>query len=302
MKEYEVTCVGNFTRDTIKTAAGRTVVAGGGFNYGCHAARALGKRTAAVTRLAREDVDVIAALERIDVDVYPSFCPQSTCLSIEYPTENPDERVLTVTSLAAPIGPDEVAGVRSRAFVVGPSFRGEVELETLQLLSRGSEILSIDAQGFIRTVVDGTLEYRAWPERETIFSIATILKVDSVEAQFLTGESDHRRACRALHAEGAREVILTHRGGIVVFDGHRFYEAPFIARRNDGRSGRGDTCVASYVSSRLTEEPKEAIRWSAALTSLKLEVPGPFTGTHEEVRKLVEERYHDFPRIDTGGR
>ena len=291
MGEYEVTCVGNFTLDRITTRKGTTVVPGGGFNYGCHAARALGKRTAAVTRLACGDRGVVASLEEIGVDVFASYCDRSTRLSLEYPSDDPDERVLRVEDLADPIGPQQVAGLRSRAFVVGPSFRGEVSLETLEMLAKSSEHLSVDVQGFVRTVVDGRVEYGTWPEQEAVCSLATILKVDSSEAELLTGRRGGESACRVLHDRGAREVILTHRDGILVYDGKRFFEAPFVARGTAGRSGRGDTCVSTYVSARLSAGPREAIVWAAALTSLKLEVPGPYRGGLEEVRRLIEERY-----------
>jgi len=291
MAEYEVTCVGNFTKDTVVVGGTERVVYGGGFNYGCHAARGLGKRTAAVTRLSIEDKRVVEELEAIGVRVFPSYCDSSTSLRLEYPGDNPDERILTVTSVASTIGPKEIESVRSRAFVVGPSFRGEIELTTLRLLAARAEILSIDVQGFVRTIADGRIVYSAWGEAEEVFRLATIVKVDSAEAEFLTGSSDSRRACAILHDRGAREIILTHRDGIMVYDGRSFYEAPFVARSQAGRTGRGDTCVSSYVSRRLDDEPQEAILWAAALTSLKLEHPGPFTGSFREVSKTVESLY-----------
>lgn len=116
MERYEVTCVGNFTRDTIVTGAGESVVYGGGFNYGSHAARALGKRTAAITRLSIEDKQVVEGLERIGVDVYPSYCSHSTCLRLEYPTDNPEDRILRVTQMAEPITLREVKPVQSLGF------------------------------------------------------------------------------------------------------------------------------------------------------------------------------------------
>lgn len=291
MEGYEVTCVGNFTKDTIITARGRSVVPGGGFNYGCHAAHALGRKTAAVTRLAAEDRCVVEALEALGVAVHASYCEHSTCLTLHYPSDDPDERVLTVTNLADPIGVSHVEAIRSRAFVVGSSFRGEVEYEALALMAEHAELLSIDVQGFVRVVESGQIHYRSWPELERILALASVLKTDSSEAEFLTGCSDRRKACRILAERGAREVLLTHRDGILLFDGKRFYEAPFLSRSIAGRSGRGDTCVAAYVAGRLDADPQEAIRWSAALTSLKLETPGPFRGTRSDVAKMVEECY-----------
>lgn len=294
--EYEVTCVGNFTKDTIVRGGRESVVNGGGFNYGCHAARALRRRTAAVTRLAVEDKQVLEELEQAGVDVFPSYCESSTCLRLEYTNEDLDERTISVTSFAEPISAKELDGLRSRAFVVGPSFRDEIDLDALAVLAERAELVSIDVQGFVRKVVDGLLYNRPWDNQDKYFHLASIIKADVQEAEFLTGKSDPHSACEILHDRGAREILLTHCDGVVAFDGHRFFDVPFVARSLDGRTGRGDTCVASYVAARLEEDPPEAILWAAALTSRKMEVPGPFRGSFDEVAETVEREYRGrFP-------
>ena len=39
MKQYDFVTVGNYTKDTIVSAAGTRYVDGGGYNYAAHAAR-----------------------------------------------------------------------------------------------------------------------------------------------------------------------------------------------------------------------------------------------------------------------
>jgi len=76
---------------------------------------------------------------------------------------------------------------------------------------------------------------------------------------------------------------------VLVFAGGEFHEAPFRPRDMAGRTGRGDTCFASYLGRRLLGDPPgEATRFAAALTTLKLERPGPFQGSLEEVWVLME--------------
>ncbi|MGA2975666.1 MAG: PfkB family carbohydrate kinase [Spirochaetia bacterium] len=288
---YDLVCVGNFTKDTIASSSGTRVVPGGAFNYGAHAARALGLRTAAVTRLAREDASVVRELERIGVDVRVTYTEKSTSLHLEYPSENPDDRVFTVTADAGPFTPLEVAGIETRAVVLGPSFHGEIGLDVIRALAQPGTLLAIDVQGYIRRVADGRLSYSNWEERREVLPLVTILKTDAVESQFLTGESDIYAAARILQSEGPQEVLLTHRDGVLVFDGKRFFEAPFLPATLVGRSGRGDTCLASYVSRRLVDPPGEAILWAAALTSKKLEAEGPYKGDYAIVERFVAERY-----------
>ena len=58
-----------------------------------------------------------------------------------------------------------------------------------------------------------------------------------------------------------------------------------------GRSGRGDTCVGSYLSRRLSAEPADATRWAAALTSLKLEAEGAGRCSRADVDAAIRNRY-----------
>ena len=59
-----------------------------------------------------------------------------------------------------------------------------------------------------------------------------------------------------------------------------------------GRSGRGDTCIGTYVSMRLSKSPAEASIWAAAVTSLKMENQGPFNRTLAEVEALIHSKYN----------
>ncbi len=63
---------------------------------------------------------------------------------------------------------------------------------------------------------EGRLAYAAWPERELVLGMTDILKTDAVEAEFLTGTADIREAARILAALGPREIVLTHKDGLLV--------------------------------------------------------------------------------------
>jgi sugar/nucleoside kinase (ribokinase family) len=73
---------------------------------------------------------------------------------------------------------------------------------------------------------------------------------------------------------------------VLVYADGLFHEAPFVPQEVRGRSGRGDTCTSAYLSRRLTAPPAEAVRWAAAVTSLKLEAEGPFRRELAEVEAL----------------
>ena len=71
----------------------------------------------------------------------------------------------------------------------------------------------------------------------------------------------------------------------------KFHEMSFYPARLDGRSGRGDTCIGAYVARRLSMAPREAGTWAAAITSLKMENPGPFNRSIGEVEDLIRAKY-----------
>jgi len=293
MNSYDIVAIGNYTKDTIVSAGGTRHVDGGGYSYAAHAARLRNSSVAAVTRLAEEDRPSTEALRAKDIDVYVFESPKSTMMRLEYPTTNVDERILTVASVAEPFTPEILEPFSARAFIVNGSLRGEIPLEVMHMLKDKGALISIDIQGFVRVVSDsGQLRYETWPEQSRILQFVDILKTDAVEAEFLTGESDIHLAARLLAQQGPDEIILTHRDGLLVLAEGEFHDAAFHPRELRGRSGRGDTCMGSYVSSRLTVSPRESTVWAAAVTSLKLENEGPVMRTPEEVKKFIMQHYH----------
>jgi sugar/nucleoside kinase (ribokinase family) len=289
---YDVACVGNYTKDTIVSPAGTHFVDGGAVNYAAHAGASLGCKVAVVTHLAQEDFErVVTMLERQGVDCLVQITSQSTCVKLEYPTADVDLRKLYVTSTAGSITAGEVLGFQSKASIIGTTLRGEIEMDAIRTLRARSRLLAADAQGFVRVLEGEDLVYRPWPEMPAVLGMLDIFKTDIKEAEFLTGMDDIHQAAQAFAALGPKEVLLTHQDGLLVLANGEFFEAPFHTRRMNGRSGRGDTCTGAYVAIRLSVQPAEATLWAAALTSLKMENPGPFKGSRAEVAQLVESKY-----------
>jgi sugar/nucleoside kinase (ribokinase family) len=183
-----------------------------------------------------------------------------------------DVRNMYVTAVAGSIGPDLVEAVESRAVVLGTSLRGEVGLETIEGMRRPGRIVAADLQGFVRVLRGTRVEHAPWPERDAVLALLDIIKVDAVEAKFLTGEPDPLAACRGLARMGPGEIVLTHKNGVVVFDHGEIHEVAFYPVR-------------------LSEPPATAMLWAAALTSLKMEVLGPFMRTRADVEELLRLRY-----------
>ena len=286
---FDIAFIGHYTKDTIVYPHSTRTVDGGAYFFGANVAARMGLRVAVVTRLARQDWGAVEKLERLGVTMFAHATPSSTLLRLIYPTDNLDERTIELTSLAGPFSVQDIAGVQAGTYaIVASSARGEVPVEVVETLAARGAVIALDVQGFIRVLRNGTLTQDEWPGKEEILKHVTVLKTDAIEAKLLTGESDRRAAARRLAEYGPKEILLTHNGSVLVYHDGVFDEAPLVPKEIKGRSGRGDTCTASYLARRLTASPAEAVRWAAAVTSLKLEEEGPFNRDLAEVEALYQ--------------
>lgn len=294
LKQYDVIYAGNYTKDTIITPDGTRKVDGGGMNYAAHVGARLGIKAAVITRLAKEDEYVVEAIRSAGIDCYPFYSPSSTLMTLEYKTHNVDKRNLYVKGCAETILPEHLDGLQARAIVVSPSLRGEVEPEFFTAMrKKNGVILSADVQGFVRVLRGESLVYEPWDAMADVLKNLDILKSDAVEAEYLTGEADIEKAARFFAALGPKEIVLTHSEGVLIHAKGKDHHFKFHSQSMAGRSGRGDTCVGSYVAKRLSLPPREAGKWAAAVTSLKVERLGVFDRSINEVENFIEKYYAD---------
>ena len=66
------------------------------------------------------------------------------------------------------------------------------------------------------------------------------------------------------------------------------YTERFSNASAEGRTGRGDTTFGSYLACRLDDDIAGSLRWAAIVASMKLEKPGLFAGTKEQVRARLD--------------
>ena len=98
-------------------------------------------------------------------------------------------------------------------------------------VKKGS-LIGIDLQGFIRTKnAENVLINSAWEEKKQALALTHYLKADGVEAEFLTGESNLTAAAKILESYGPKEVIITHKDGVLVYADGQIYEEPFKLKK-----------------------------------------------------------------------
>jgi sugar/nucleoside kinase (ribokinase family) len=256
---------------------------GGGVFHGGITAQRLRAGATVMTKCAERDRPGFRLLDEAGVRVIFRPTPTSTSIRNVYPSENPDDRQSFLISRAAPFSQedlDQVTALKADVVHVNPLWLGEFPLTLLAALRPSVAMLCADAQGFLRVAEpDGRLAHRDLPQKRDVLPLLDLFKVDAKEALILTGEEDHRRAACAVHALGPKLVLLTHRDGVCVFDGREFHEAPFSGFTLEGRTGRGDTCTASFLVARgRGMDLAKAASFAAEVTSRKMQYRGPFRG------------------------
>lgn len=286
---YDVVAIGHLDKGRIVKGDEAREAVGGAVYYGGIVLARLGLRVAVVTRLARSDSWMLRELEEAGIDVFPVWTEESTGIENYHPDPHSDFRICRRLGFAGTFREEDLPDVEARLFYLGTIIADEIDLAFLQAVARRGPV-ALDAQGCLRKLVGDELVTDGWLWAPQALPLVRYLKVDDREAKALTGEEELEGAARELAELGPREVVLTHTGGVLVLADGVSHRAPFRPRSLAGRTGRGDTCFSSYLARRLLGDPPDrATRFAAALTTLKLERPGPFRGPLEEVEALAAE-------------
>jgi len=287
--DVDILMIGHFAKDRLVIDGHGEYASGGAVYYGSVALRRLGVSVAVVTRLHLDDFPLLDELKQEGVQIFTTSAPATSGIENIYNSIDMERRICKLIDFAGPFQLEEVPALSARIYLIAPIIAGEVDLSLLKSLAERGPV-AIDVQGFVRAREDGHLIFRQWSEMEEGLSRVTYLKLDRAEAELLTGQTDLQLAARQLADYGPREIVVTQSSGVTVFANGDLYEAPFTSRSLEGRTGRGDTCFATYLGKRLTTSPWDACRYASAVTTLKQEKPGPWRGTPEDIEVLLTSR------------
>jgi len=299
--------IGHFAKDRLVIDGASETASGGAVYYGSVALRRIGVRVAVVTRLHPNDFPLLDELKQEGVRVFAASAPETSGIENIYHSADMERRTCKPLGFAGPFRREEIPDLSAQVYLIAPIIAGEVDLPLLEALAARGPV-GLDVQGFVRVRENGdpsttlrrgsgrgsgqALVFRQWPDMAEGLARVTYLKVDRAEAELLTGQADLRVAARQLAAYGPREVVVTQSSGVTVYAGGQIYKAPFTPRSLAGRTGRGDTCFATYVGKRLSVPVEEACRFAAAVTTLKQEQPGPWRGPLTDVAAVLASRNH----------
>ena len=290
LTSVDIAVIGHFAKDKIVVRGKERVSSGGSVYYGAIALRRMGLKVAVITRLKQDDFGLLDGLKDEGILVFAQPAEQTSGIENTYSTEDMDRRLCKPLGFAGPFRIEDLPDIQAKTFLVGPIMAGEVDIPLLRTLSsRGT--VALDAQGFVRVREGEDLVFRDWPQKREGLALVDVLKVDTAEAEVLTGQTEAsisavRQALRELASYGPSEIMLTRSQEVLVYAGGEYHQAPFNPREVRGRTGRGDTCFAGYLGRRLSADPEEGCRFAAAMASLKLEQSGPFRGSIEDVERF----------------
>lgn len=241
-----------------------------------------------ITALAPSEYKAVEDLRAkgIQVEVLPS---RKTVYFENIYGENQDDRKQRVLAKADPFTVEELKDEEAKFFHLGSLLSDDFSLDVVKLLS-GKGKLAVDAQGYLREVRDEQVYPTDWKDKRDALKYIDILKVNEHEAEVLTGFKDFKQAALQLAEWGVKEVLLTlgSLGSIIYAEG-TFYKIPAYPAKNVvDATGCGDTYSMGYLYMRNKGASyEEAGCFAAALSTIKLEKSGPFSGTEEQVWDII---------------
>jgi len=255
------------------------------------ALKRLGVDVKVVTRLALNDNYLLNDLKSLGIE-YILIPTQNTHSFHTVYGRSLDDRTLTVLSISESFSVNDLDLCEcSKIIYVGPLLVNDFHIEFLRKAKERS-LVALDVQGFTRKPVGDRIVYVRWDWMEEGLKYVDFLKADTREAEILTGYRDPIKASEVLQSLGVKEIVITSQDGVYIRIGGNVYFAPFIVDKVVGRVGRGDTCFAAYLYTKLNNiEVSEAVKFVVATTSLKLRYQGPLKESIDEILRYVEEVY-----------
>jgi len=293
-KKYDITFIGHMCYDEIIPFGGKSHIApGSAVLCGAMVAPRVGKKVAAVVKMAKKDEHILQPMKDAGVDTYVIHSEETTFSRVLHESENVDERRLTLVKSAGLISINDVPELKSTCVHLAGISDTEFDMPLMKGLKSRGYSLSADVQSFVRHVTPVThdIEFRDVVNKKEIAAMMDKLKLDVVEARILTGTEDLEKAAVIVESWGCPEVLITHSQGVLArVNGATYYEK-FSNCNSSGRTGRGDTTFSAYLSWRLDHGPSESLKFAAALVSIKMETPGPFNGSLQDVLKRLKEKH-----------
>ena len=288
----DICCIGHITLDKIITPKQTIYMPGGTSYYFSHGISHLNdwKNYKLVTSLAPSEYSSVDELtgKGLNVEIIPS--KKTVYFENSYGI-NQNNRTQRVLAKSDPFTVEKIQHIEAKIFHLGSLLSDDFSLDVIKYLSKKG-ILSVDAQGYLREVRGENVYPIDWYEKKEALKYVHILKVNEHEAKVLTGLDDYQAAARQLAEWGVKEVLLTlgSEGSIIYAENSFYYIPAYPPKEVVDATGCGDTYMLGYLYMRNKGVSyEEAGCFAAALSTVKLEKSGPFSGTEEDAWKIIKD-------------
>ena len=292
MKRYDSFVMGHISIDENIYQGEAVKEIGGAVFYSSCASYAIGRKIGILTKLSRRDRKYLETFNILPEDITALDSKNTTSIRNIYYTADRERRTCTALSIANPFIIDDIPdNINSQIYHFAGLISGEFNNEMIKSLHDKGKI-ALDVQGFLRTVTENKeMVFIDWDKKKEYLPYIDYLKTDAAEAEIMTGTKDRKEAAKMLFEWGAKEIMITHNKEVLIYNGKKHYTCPLKPRNLSGRTGRGDTCFSAYITERLDKDIESALLFASALVSLKMERPGPFRESRNEVEDYIKKFY-----------
>ena len=292
IKKYDTFIIGHISIDKNIYQGEAVKEIGGAVFYSSCASYAIGHKIGILTKLSFQDKDCLEAFTIPEEDIFALGSKNTTSIRNIYHSADRERRTCTALSVADPFTIDDIPdNIDSQIYHFAGLISGEFDSKMIKFLHSKGKI-ALDVQGFLRTVGENKeMVFKDWKKKKEYLPYIDYLKTDAAEAEIMTGTKDRKKAAKMLFEWGAKEIMITHNKEALIYNGKKHYTCPLKPRNLSGRTGRGDTCFSAYITERLDKDIEDALLFASALVSLKMEKPGPFKGTRDEVEDYIKKFY-----------
>ena len=292
MKRYDSFVMGHISIDENIYQGEAVKEIGGAVFYSSCASHSIGHKIGILTKLSRKDREYLEAFNVPKEDITALDSRNTTSIRNIYHSADRERRTCTALSVADPFTIEDIPNnITPQIYHFAGLISGEFDSEMIKfLLNKGK--VALDVQGFLRTIGENKeMVFKDWGKKKEYLPYIDYLKTDAAEAEIMTGTKNRKKAAEMLFGWGAKEIMITHNKEVLIYNGKKHYTCPLKPKNLSGRTGRGDTCFSAYITERLDKRIKEALLFATALVSLKMERPGSFKGTRDEVEDYIKKYY-----------
>ena len=261
----DICCIGHVTLDKIITPDHTFYQNGGTAYYFAYGINHLPHDVSfqMVTAIAQKDREAISRMEAEGIDVVAFDSKETVFFENKY-GNNRNARSQRVLAKSDPFTVEQMEGLEARVFHLGSLLSDDFSPEVVECLSRKGKV-SIDVQGYLREVRDEHVYACDWKDKMEVLAMTDILKLNEYEMEVITGEKDPRRY------------------------GGKFYDIPaYEPQHCIDVTGCGDTFSTGYLYCRAKGlDCEEAGKFAAAMCTLKIEKPGPFSEDISRIERII---------------